>query len=90
MRTLKHVATGMALHVLADSMKRVISIIRAPELVKGDCVSIAVVHGDHRSQERGLPASRTLQSDCAAVPQRRYRSEPLPSLVNGCASSYDL
>ena len=34
MRTLKHVATEMALHVLAYNMKRVIAIIGIPELVK--------------------------------------------------------
>lgn len=34
MRTLKHVATEMALHVLAYNMKRVITIIGIPELVK--------------------------------------------------------
>jgi len=34
MRTLKHVATEMALHVLAYNMKRVIAIIGIPELIK--------------------------------------------------------
>ena len=34
MRTLRHVATQMALHVLAYNMKRVIAIIGAPELAK--------------------------------------------------------
>ena len=34
MRTLKHVATEMALHVLAYNMMRVISIVGVPELVK--------------------------------------------------------
>ena len=34
MRTLKHVATEMALHVLAYNMMRVIAIIGVPELIK--------------------------------------------------------
>jgi len=34
MRTLKHVATEMALHVLAYNMKRVIAIVGIPELIK--------------------------------------------------------
>ena len=34
MRTLKHVATEMALHVLAYNLKRVIAIVGIPELIK--------------------------------------------------------
>jgi hypothetical protein len=34
MKTLKHVATEMALHVLAYNIKRVISLVGAPELIK--------------------------------------------------------
>ena len=34
MRTLKHVATEMALHVLAYNMKRVIAIVGMPKLLK--------------------------------------------------------
>ena len=35
MKTLAHVATEMALHVLAYNIKRVIAIIGVPELIKG-------------------------------------------------------
>ena len=34
MKTLKHVATEMALHVLAYNIKRVIAILGVPELIK--------------------------------------------------------
>ena len=35
MKTLAHVATEMALHVLAYNIKRVIAILNVPELIKG-------------------------------------------------------
>ena len=59
MRTLEHVATEMALHVLAYNLKRVIAIIGMPELLKALAtilswftVTIASVTAVCRSGER--------------------------------------
>ena len=43
MKTLKHVATEMALHVLAYNIKRVIAILGAPKLIEAICAFISLL-----------------------------------------------
>lgn len=55
MKTLKHVATEMALHVLAYNIKRVISLVGAHELIRAILALLAWLWAPHIVYRRQNP-----------------------------------
>jgi hypothetical protein len=65
LKTLAHVATEMALHVLAYNIKRVIAILGVPELVKGIWAFLSLLAVAIWSGRTFWTAHRPSCADCA-------------------------